>query len=291
MIKEINFSDKEYPQELLKIKKYPKKLFVKGNVNLLNNKCIAIVGSRNASEYGLKVAKEFAKELSKNNITVVSGLALGIDASAHLGALNEIGSTIAVIGSGFNYMYPEENEYLYDKILDNNGLIITEYNINVEPAPKNFPERNRIISGIAKSVLIVEAANKSGSLITAKLAKEQNKKIFCIPNSIYNKHGYGTNQLIKEGKAELVDNVDEILKYYDIDANNLIKVEKIAQPIVIKEEYKPIYKLISNNPTNINLIYKQCNLTIPKVNYILTMLEIEGLISELPGKEFVRNYM
>lgn len=283
----MNNSHEHYPKKLLKIKNAPSKLHVIGNEKLLNNKCIAIVGSRNCTPYGFKIAKQFAKELSQNDITIVSGLALGIDSAAHLGALEGKGNTIAVLGHGFKYRFPEENEELYDKILNNNGCIITEYDFDVEPNSKNFPKRNRIVSGISIGVLIVEAKSKSGSTITARLAKEQGKNVFCIPSNLDSINGLGTNRLIQKG-AKLVLSIDDILEEYNI--KNVLAKDLIIEDskIEIKEEYLPIYNLISNEPININELCKKSKMNISKVNQILTMLEIEGIIEEKIGKEFVR---
>ncbi|MBQ6992192.1 MAG: DNA-processing protein DprA [Clostridia bacterium] len=283
----IKTSHQCFPKELLKIKNAPSKLHIIGNENLLNKKCIAIVGSRNCTAYGFKIAKQFAKELSQNDITVVSGLALGIDSAAHIGALEGRGGTIAVLGHGLKYMFPKENEDLYKRILDNKGCIITEYDFDVEPNSKNFPKRNRIVSGISMGVLIVEAKSKSGSTITARLAKEQGKNVFCVPSNLDSIYGLGTNRLIQKG-AKLVLSINDILEEYNI--RNVLVEDFIDEEnkIEIKEEYLPIYNLISNEPININELCKKSKMNISKVNQILTMLEIEGVIEEKIGKEFIR---
>lgn len=283
----IDVSHQCYPKELLKIKDIPLKLHIIGNENLLNKKCIAIVGSRNCTAYGFKIAKQFAKELSQNDITVVSGLALGIDSAAHIGALEGRGGTIAVLGHGLKYMFPKENEDLYKRILDNKGCIITEYDFDVEPNSKNFPKRNRIVSGISMGVLIVEAKSKSGSTITARLAKEQGKNVFCVPSNLDSIYGLGTNRLIQKG-AKLVLSINDILEEYNV--RNVLVEDFIDEEnkIEIKEEYLPIYNLISNEPININELCKKSKMNISKVNQILTMLEIEGVIEEKIGKEFIR---
>lgn len=287
MEKIIKTSHQCFPKELLKIKNAPSKLHIIGNENLLNKKCIAIVGSRNCTAYGFKIAKQFAKELSQNDITVVSGLALGIDSAAHIGALEGRGGTIAVLGHGLKYMFPKENEDLYKRILDNKGCIITEYDFDVEPNSKNFPKRNRIVSGISMGVLIVEAKSKSGSTITARLAKEQGKNVFCVPSNLDSIYGLGTNRLIQKG-AKLVLSINDILEEYNI--RNVLIEDFIDEEnkIEIKEEYLPIYNLISNEPININELCKKSKMNISKVNQILTMLEIEGVIEEKIGKEFIR---
>lgn len=285
----IGVSDEYFPKELLKIKNKPLKLHIIGNINLLKNKCIAIVGSRNCTPYGFKIAKQFAKELSQNGITIVSGLALGIDSAAHLGSLEGKGSTIAVLGHGLKHIFPKGNEDLYKKILDNNGCIITEYDFNVEPNSKNFPKRNRIVSGMSMGVLIVEAAFKSGSTLTARLAKEQGKNVFCVPSNLDSIHGMGTNRLIQQG-AKLVISIDDILNEYNINnvLSNNITMQEESIDLNIKEEYLPIFNLLSNEPIGINEICKKSKMNISKVNQILTMLEIEGVIEEKIGKEFIR---
>ena len=272
-MQEIKIEDKLYPNELRKIKSPPNKIYIKGNLELLKNVSIAIVGSRECTSYGFRQAYEFSKELSKNNICIISGLAEGIDTAAHLGAMHQIGKTIAVIGSGFNYIYPEENKILLESIIKNDGLVITEYSLNEEPKPTNFPKRNRIMSGLSKGILIVEAKNRSGTLITAKFANEQNKKVFCIPNNIDSKNSIGTNNLINQG-AKLVINVNDILQEIIEEETN--------------EEYKCIYSILNSYPMNINEIAKKANLSIAETNQIITMLEIEGLIEKLPNNEFIK---
>ena len=180
----INITDDTYPKKLIEIKNPPKKLYVEGNEKLLNNISLAIVGSRDCSEYGIKYAKKFSKVISSNNITIISGLAIGIDTVAHETAKKCRGNTIAVLGGGLNKIFPKENERLFKEILENDGCIISEYGPNEEVDMKNFPKRNRIISGIATGILVVEAAYRSGSAITAKYGFEQNKKVFCIPRDI-----------------------------------------------------------------------------------------------------------
>ena len=167
-MKIIKITDIKYPKRLLEIKNPPKQLYVEGNEKLLNNDSLAIVGSRNCTSYGIKYAKEFASEISKNNITIVSGLAIGIDSVAHAFSKDSNGKTIAVMGCGLDKIFPKENKELFNQILENNGCIISEYPPNTEINTKNFPKRNRIISGISLGVLVIEAAYRSGSTITAR---------------------------------------------------------------------------------------------------------------------------
>lgn len=206
----ITFDNKLYSKELKRIYDYPIIVYAKGNLELLNRKSIAIVGCRNCSEYGKIIAQKFGYLLARKNFCIVSGMAKGIDSYAHKGALATKGNTIAVLGSGVNYIYPEENKKIYEEILNKNGLVISEYGINTKPIPENFPKRNRIISGLSEKILIVEATKKSGSIITAEIAAQQGKNVYAIPGNITSEKSIGTNELIKDG-AILVTSLEDIL--------------------------------------------------------------------------------
>lgn len=212
-IEEIKIEDENYPKQLREIYDAPLKLYVLGNKEILSQTGIAIVGSRKATAYGKKVALQFSKDLSKSGINIISGLALGIDTCAHLGTLHQdsVGKTIAVLGSGLDEIYPKQNIELAKQIIKSGGCIITEYPLGTKPEKLHFPQRNRIISGLSKGVLIVEASEKSGSLITADFALEQGREVFAVPGNILNTTSVGTNNLIKQG-AKLVTNYDEILQ-------------------------------------------------------------------------------
>lgn len=206
----ITIYDKEYPESLKEIYDSPIVLFAKGNIKLLNKKNVAIVGSRNCTEYGKNISKKFAYDLAKQNICIVSGLAKGVDKYAHIGALDAKGDTIAVIGNGLDIVYPYENKYLSERIIKNNGLIITEYIIGTRPDKMNFPARNRIISGLSKGIVVVEACLKSGSLITVDFGLEQGKDIFAVPGNIDSCNSEGTNELIKQGANVVIKSQDII---------------------------------------------------------------------------------
>lgn len=213
-IKILTYEDKEYLRQLKNINDFPICLFCKGNIELLKRKNkIAIVGSRDYSQYGEKVATKIAYELSNKNITIVSGGARGIDSFAHKGCILAKKQTIIVLGNGLDYIYPPENKELQEEVLKNEGLIISEYPLGIKPSKYNFPARNRIISGISDGVLVVEAKEKSGALITVDFALEQGKNIYAIPGNINNKNSQGTNELIKQG-AKLVTNINDILEDY-----------------------------------------------------------------------------
>lgn len=279
----IKNSDKEFPQELLSIKDPPKELYIIGNKKLLNKKSIAIVGTRNCTKYGAECAKKIAKNISKKEICIISGMALGIDTFAHSEAIKQNGNTIAVLGGGFDYIYPEENIELFNKIIENNGLVISEYPPKTKAILSKFPYRNRIISGLSMGVLVVEATlGRSGSLVTARYAKEQNKKIFSIPGNINLKTSKGTNWLIKEG-AKLVTCAEDILTEFNIKTESIEETE-----IQIEPEYIELYNQITYMPVNINIIAKKCKTNISKISQQLLMMELKGYIKSMPGNEYVR---
>ena len=210
-MKTIYQNQEEYPEKLNKIYAPPAKLYVVGDEKILNKPSIAIIGCRNASQYGKRVAFKFAYELAQKGIVVISGLARGIDIYSHLGAIKAKGKTIAVLGSGFNHIYPAEHKKYCVDIIEKGGAIISEYEKNTKPIPTNFPIRNRIISGLSDGVLVVEAKQRSGTLITVDYALEQGKNVFIIPGNITSNNSYGTNELIKQG-AKLVTNIEDILE-------------------------------------------------------------------------------
>ena len=210
-IKIIKCTDNNYPQKLNNIQNKPIVLYAKGNLKNINNESVAIVGSRMASIYGKKNAYYFSYELAKRNVNIVSGLAKGIDSYSHIGALKAKGKTIAVIGCGIDKIYPKENEKLYHEILKNDGLIISEYIVGTKPEKMNFPARNRIISGMSKGIIVVEAKERSGTLITVDFALEQGRDVYVIPGNIDSINSVGTNELIKQG-AKLVTDINGVYR-------------------------------------------------------------------------------
>lgn len=209
-IKIITIFDEQYPEKLKNIYDKPILLFAKGNMDLLKQDGIAIIGCRDCSEYGKRTSKKISFDIAKQNKCIISGLAKGIDTYAHIGALEAGGNTIAVIGNGLDNIYPYENKKLCERILENNGLIITEYVIGTKPDKLNFPERNRIISALSDGILVIEAKEKSGALITVDFGLEHGKEIFAVPGNINNINSIGTNQLIKQG-ANLVTDYNDII--------------------------------------------------------------------------------
>lgn len=210
-IQELNITDNKYPSKLKKIYKPPERLFVLGNIEILNNIGISIIGSRKCSQYGIEMSQKFAYMLAKQNINIISGLARGIDTYAHIGCLKGNGKTIAVLGSGLDNMYPPENKNLAKNIISCGGAILTEFPLGTKPLAINFPKRNRIISGLSEAVIVVEATNKSGTAITVDFALEQGKDVYAIPGNVNQITSNGTNELIKQG-AKPLTNIQDILE-------------------------------------------------------------------------------
>ena len=249
----IDVEDEKYPQRLLKIKNFPTEIYALGNIDLLNAAyTVAIDGARKFTEYGNTVASEFAKELSKKDICIVSGMAMGIDGTAHNAAIENTGKTIAVLGCGLNYIYPPENEWLFHKILTKGGCIVSEYPPEVEPDSKKFPTRNRIVSGLSDAVLVVEARYRSGSTITAKFAKEQGKRVYAVPNSIYVKTGVGTNILIQEGATLVIVPAQVVEEVKNKDCINDTKIQNKKEVKNQKLKSRSYYNKPNRNRKNIN---------------------------------------
>lgn len=284
----LTLNDDKYPANLKNIYDPPILLFVKGNISSEDNNAVAIVGSRKATHYGLKAAYELAKQLAQKGITVISGMAKGIDTAAHKGALDAGGRTIAVLGCGLDIVYPYENRILMNEIIKN-GAVVTEYPLGTAPEAKNFPRRNRIISGISLGTIIVEASQRSGSLITADFALEQNREVFAVPGQIYTKQSEGTNNLIKQG-AKLVTSVEDVLEELNIKIkqDTMVELDQQIQYNNLSKDEKMVFENISNLPIHLEEILNLSHFTIDKLNIIITTLELKGLIKQLPGKVFIR---
>lgn len=286
-LKIIHIEDDKYPKQLRRIKNPPKQLYLKGNTELLNTNIISIIGSRACSPNGIKLAQQFSKELVYQGITIASGMAIGIDTIAHQTTLQEKGKTIAVLGNGFQHIFPMENIQLYQQIIENDGLVITEYPPEEEAKSENFLERNRIVSGLALGVLIVESAYRSGTSVTARLAKQQKRKVFALPHEINDKHGVGTNRLIQEG-AKIVTCTEDIVKEFSFlsykipPKENEMKVQK-RRKICKNREYHQIYQLITECPISLNEICQSSNKSVADINNILLMLELDGYIKKVAG--------
>jgi DNA processing protein len=277
----MSWEDEDYPLNLKNIYDPPIVLYLKGELKKEDNLSIAIVGSRRASIYGLSCAGKFAVELAQRGFTIVSGMARGVDSYAHRGALKGNGRTIAVMGSGFNHIYPPENLELAEGI-SQNGAVISEFAINTEPFKQNFPRRNRVISGLTLGVLIVEAARNSGALITADFALEQGRDVFALPGKVDSQNSFGTNALIKDG-AKLVSSVDDILEEFNI-FDPIVKLKPDST-----QSEKVLDNLFSDEPISLDEIVERTNMQVGEVSVLLLKLQLKKLIKQLPGKQFVRS--
>lgn len=210
----ITIMDKEYPEQLKQIYDPPIAIYIMGNKQILNKKSIAIIGCRQCSEYGKNIARQLSYNISKEKINIISGLAKGIDAEAHIGAIQAGEKTIAVLGNGLDTIYPKENINIAREILKKGGAILSEYPLGTIPEKRNFPERNRIVSGISRGIIVVEAKEKSGTLITVDFALEQGRDVFVVPGNINSPNSIGTNELIKQG-AKVITSYKDVVKEYN----------------------------------------------------------------------------
>jgi len=285
----IPITDSRYPLQLKQIYDPPLVLFVQGNVALLNQQQIAMVGSRSASVNGRENAFEFAQLLANSGLVVTSGLALGIDGAAHKGTIAVSGKTIAVVATGLDQVYPARHRLLAKNILDNNGAIISEFIPGTPPKPGHFPKRNRIISGLSHGVLVVEATIKSGSLITARCAIEQNRDVFAMPSTINNSQAKGCHWLIKQG-AKLVDDIADIIDEIEfLPENGLnLTLNKEKKQTSEKSEKQNLFNdsllaSVGYEITPVDIVVSRSKLPIDVVLTRLTMLELKGLVATVPG--------
>ena len=282
----ITLEDAHYPQLLRSLPDRPLVLYVRGELTEADEKCLAIVGTRKASRYGWDVANQLAGELSQQGITIVSGLAQGIDAAAHRGALTAGGRTIAVVGTGIDRVYPRENAELAEEIVAA-GAIISEMPLGTAPLAKNFPQRNRLISGLSLALLVAEAPARSGALNTVSHAIDQGRDVFAVPHNIFSPTGRGCNQLIQDG-AKLVVDVEDILDELDVSHLNVrtrIQVQEI-QPA--NELEGIIYQQLSADPIHVDLIVRQTQLPTATVTSTLTLLELKGLAESAGPMQYCR---
>ncbi|QZY56739.1 DNA-processing protein DprA [Crassaminicella profunda] len=273
----IGRKNEKYPENLKYIYDPPYLLYKKGNIFKEDVNAVAIVGARKASSYGKYVAYKLAGDLAKREITVVSGMAYGVDTMAHKGALENGGRTIAVLGCGLDTCYPKSNYHLMLEI-EKNGAVISEYSIETKPFPGNFPARNRIISGMSKGVIVVEASVKSGSLITAEFALEQGREVFAVPGNINSSLSMGTNKLIKEG-AKPVTDVEDVLEELQIQTNH-----KEEKKVPLSDVESEVYGVIlDKQPIHMDLLFQELGFKVDKISSIITILQLKGLVEQLPG--------
>ncbi len=278
----VTFHSRDFPCLLLQIPDPPPFLYVKGELNA-REPAIAIVGSRRASPYGLATTSRLARELAGHGITVVSGMARGVDASAHRGALSCGGRSIGVLGCGIDVAYPAENRSLFAEMAEK-GALVSEFPLGTRPVAENFPRRNRIISGLTTGVLVIEAAEGSGSLITAQCALDQGRDVYAVPGPITSNLSSGCNSLIKQG-AKLVQRVEDILEELPARMDSAGEIPQSPHRCFSPEEAS-VYSRLSQIPLHIDEIAAKCALTAGEVSVILLRLELSGAISQFPGMYF-----
>jgi len=285
----VAWGDDAYPEMFTQIPGPPLALYVNGRVEALHLPALAIIGSRNPTQGGLRNAHDFAKHLAGQGFAIVSGLAQGIDAAAHQGALDAGGQTVAFLGTGIDRVYPAVNRQLAHTITER-GALVSEYPLGAPPERWHFPERNRLISGLGLGTLVVEAARRSGSLITARLAAEQGREVFALPGSIHNALARGCHKLIRQG-AKLVETADDILSELRPLVGHMLE---IADESVVKEsmspepddDYTELRKVLSHDPTSIDDLEKQSGLTIEQLSSMLLILELHGEVESLSGGRY-----
>ncbi len=295
--------DGTYPSLLREIFDPPITLYVKGAwEECLDAPGVSVVGSRRCSTYGQNTAMMLARDLAARGVTIISGLARGIDAAAHRGALEAHGRTVAVMGTGVDQIYPRDHRKLAEEILERGGAIVSEFPLGTPPAPQNFPYRNRVISGLSLGVLIIEAAENSGSLITARMAMEQNREVFAVPGNITSKNSFGTNYLIKGAGAKLVQQWQDVAAELPAEiaaqllppqpkkgeAENLVNQLSLVPEDLSATEHA-VWKLLStDDPAHIDALVVASNLSVSELAGALLGLEMRELVRQLPGKSFVR---
>ena len=278
----ITLADADYPRALLEIADPPSVLYVRGNAGLLHKRGLAVVGSRNATPQGIQTAENFARTLAAKGLAIISGLALGIDAAAHRGALAAGGETVAVIGTGADRLYPARNRELALAIAEH-GAIVSEFPLGTPAIASNFPRRNRIISGLSRGVLVVEAAPESGSLITARLAAEQGREVFAIPGSIHSPVARGCHKLIKQG-AKLVETAQDILEEFGsfpADDHNMQTPNDV-------EVDNGVLDAIGHDPCTLDDLAERTGFAADQLLAELLTLELAGRIATLPGNRYQR---
>jgi DNA processing protein len=285
----IAIGDNDYPELLGQISRPPSELFVRGEPGLLQMPALAIVGSRNPTQAGARNAFEFARHLGGMGFCIVSGLAEGIDTAAHRGALDAGAATVAFLGHGIDRVYPASNRDLAHEIAAH-GALVSEFPLGTHPGRENFPQRNRLISGMSLGTLVVEAARRSGSLITARFAGEQGREVFALPGSIHNPLARGCHQLIRQG-AKLVETADDIVAELAPLASHLLQnsLESTANESPANtddEEYVQLKKYLSHDPIGVDELVNNSGLTIEQVSSMLLILELEGVVEPLSGGRY-----
>jgi DNA processing protein len=290
IVKEISarivpYYDEEFPAWLKNVAHFPPVIFTRGRILPEDETSIAVIGTRGATVYGKEIARSFAAAFVEAGVTVVSGMARGIDTQAHLGALQKEGRTIAVLGCGIDICYPPENKKLMAQITQN-GAVTSEFNIGTPPFAQNFPKRNRIVSGLAKAIVAIEAKERSGVMNTVKWALDQNKDVFAIPGNIYAKTSHGTNRLIKDG-AIPVTSANDVLDYMGMQ---YVRKEKETEEVSLDETERTVWQALSHEPIYLDNLADKIEQPTSSILNVLLKLEIKGYVKQLPGMSFVKKY-
>lgn len=281
----ISMNDQRYPVGLRQIIDAPVVIYVKGRMENNDKFAIAMVGSRNSTDYGITVAEKISHDLASSGLSIVSGMAKGIDTASHKGAIKAGGRTIAVLGSGIDMPYPYSNRGLMEAI-ESQGTVISEFPFGTRPNKENFPRRNRIISALSMGVIVVEATLDSGSLITVGYALEQGKEVFAVPGSVNSKNAKGTNELIKNG-ARLIETAGDVIEELRYQLTGILREEKQSVPdIDMSADEKTLYDLLSSEPKHIDTITRELNITSGKALSVLLNLELKGVVGQAVGKHF-----
>ena len=286
----VAFSDERYPANLREVHDPPPYLYVKGTLIPEDRIAVAMVGSRMATEYGRQITGRISRELAAKGVTIVSGGARGIDTEAHKGALAAKGRTISVLGCGIDVVYPSENRELFERIAES-GAVITEYPVGTPPEPGNFPKRNAIISGASLGVVVIEAADDSGSLITANCSLEQNREVYAVPGSVVSPTSRGTNSLIKKG-AKLVEDARDVLEDLFPYMKGYLKELDLPEREVPRPELGPeeetLYELISLEPAHVDTLAEKSGISVSSALSLLLGMELKGAVKQIGGMRFVR---
>ncbi|WP_366921656.1 DNA-processing protein DprA [Metallumcola ferriviriculae] len=280
----IHLDHPDYPERLTWLYDPPLVLYYRGDITILKDETIGVVGSRRATAYGAKVAYNLASDLASSGLVIVSGMARGIDTAAHKGALGAQGKTVAVLGSGVDICYPKQNKEIYQEICTK-GLVISEFPPNTPPEARNFPIRNRVISGLSSGVVVVEAAEKSGSLITADLALEQGKDVFAVPGPVNSANSVGTNRLLKQG-ALLVEDADDVLNQLGFSSGLWKNNAPGKKGVLLTAEEEEIISLLCGGPIHLEQLAGDIGHSMERLQSLLLFLEVKGLVKKLPGSYY-----
>ncbi|MFA5358853.1 MAG: DNA-processing protein DprA [Patescibacteria group bacterium] len=287
-IEVLTFWDQNYPDLLKQIYDWPPILYFRGSPEILRGKMLAVVGTRRPTEYGIRATQDIVSGLVAGGVSIVSGLARGIDSTAHKTVIGLDGKTVAVLGTGLDWrsIYPAENKRLVEEIIYCGGIVISEFPCGTPPNRQNFPRRNRLISGLSQGVLVVEAGQGSGALITARCALDQNRDVYAVPGNIYNVNSFGPNELICQG-AKPVSSANDILEALDL---SLIKeTTRIKEAVASSKEEKTLLQFVSSEPVHIDNLIRQSELSSEVVNSVLLVMELAGKVKDVGGKRYVIN--